>query len=215
VTKEQMLQRIDQIVSRCDGNYTSRIPPDEAFNGALTLMIDAYGHDSEHVAILLKRRDEIASGRKTDVIRWVEITNVVKGMLENLHREVEDDLLTSLERRVESDVLSDLVQLARAVLEAPGDGPKNVAAVLTAAAYEDTLRRIAREHAGVIGRDDLSDVVLQLKNAGLLVSPQLGIVQSFLNFRNRALHAEWDQIDRTSVGSGLTLVQELLLKHFG
>jgi hypothetical protein len=65
-----------------------------------------------------------------------------------------------------------------------------------------------------IGRDDLSDVVSHLKNAGLLVSPQLGIVQSYLNFRNRALHADWEKIDRTSVGSALALVEELLLKHF-
>ena len=94
------------------------------------------------------------------------------------------------------------------------EGAKNVAAVLVAAAFEDTIRRIAKEYAGVIERDKLDSVIDKLKNAGLLVSPQLGIALSHLSFRNHALHAEWDKIDRTSVTSVLSFVQELLLKHF-
>lgn len=65
-----------------------------------------------------------------------------------------------------------------------------------------------------MGRDDLADVITHLKTTGLLVPPQLSIVVGHLNFRNRALHADWDKIDRTSVGSALALVEELLLKHF-
>jgi hypothetical protein len=83
-----------------------------------------------------------------------------------------------------------------------------------AAAYEDTIRRIAKEHAGVIGQDKLDTVIGKLKDAGLLVAPQLGIALGYLNFRNRALHAEWENIDRTSVTSALAFVEELLLKRF-
>ncbi len=69
MTKEQMLKRIEEIVSRCDGHYASRIEPEHALNGALTLMIDAYGRDSHHVATRLKRRGELAStARMTDAI---------------------------------------------------------------------------------------------------------------------------------------------------
>jgi len=62
--------------------------------------------------------------------------------------------------------------------------------------------------------DKLETVIGRLKEAGLLVAPQLSIAQGYLSFRNHALHAEWDKIDRTAVGSALALVEELLLKHF-
>jgi hypothetical protein len=149
------------------------------------------------------------------MVRKSETILAVKGALENLRQEVEAGLLTSLEQRITSDVLSDLIQLARAALVETGEGPKNVAAVLVAAAYEDTLRRIAKEHAGVIGQDKLESVIRKLKDAGLLVPPQLGIAQSHLNFRNRALHAQWDTIDRVGVETVLAFVEQLLLKHFG
>jgi hypothetical protein len=66
-----------------------------------------------------------------------------------------------------------------------------------------------------VARERLETIIGRLKDARLLVSPQLGIVQGYLAFRNHALHAEWDKIDRTSVVSALALVEELLLKHFG
>lgn len=53
-----------------------------------------------------------------------------------------------------------------------------------------------------------------MKDAGLLVAPQLGIALSYLNFRNHALHAQWNVIDRAAVESVLGFVEQLLLKHF-
>ena len=128
--------------------------------------------------------------------------------------EIEGGLIGSLQKRIASDVLSDLVQLARVVLDEPGDNAKNVAAVLAAAAFEDTIRRMGSVFAGVMGKDDLSDVIEALKVKGFIIPPQLGIALSFLNFRNRALHANWSDIDRAAVNSVLGFVQELLLKHF-
>ena len=68
--------------------------------------------------------------------------------------------------------------------------------------------------AGVVGDDDLKDIIHTLQSAGVLQSPQLGIALSYLNFRNHALHANWDKIERESVHSVLGFVEELLLKHF-
>ena len=70
------------------------------------------------------------------------------------------------------------------------------------------------ELAGVIEPDDLSEVINQLKENGVLQSPQLGIAQSYLSFRNHALHANWNKIQRESVDSVLGFVEQLLLKHF-
>ena len=68
--------------------------------------------------------------------------------------------------------------------------------------------------AGVMGKEDLEDVISALKTKGILVAPQLGIAIGYLNFRNRALHANWDQVERAAVVSVLAFVEELLLKHF-
>jgi len=57
-------------------------------------------------------------------------------------------------------------------------------------------------------------VLNKLKDAGVIKSPQLGIAQSYLSFRNHALHANWDKIEKESVASVLGFVEELLLKHF-
>jgi len=97
--------------------------------------------------------------------------------------------LPSVDKRIASDVLSDFVALARETLQQPGDGPKNAAAVLAAAAYEDTLRRMAGGP-----QKDLDEVITDLKKSRQLVASQLGIAVSFLNFRNRALHANWETI---------------------
>jgi hypothetical protein len=40
------------------------------------------------------------------------------------------------------------------------------------------------------------------------------VVQSHFQFRNDAMHADWNKIDRVAVSTVFALVQELLLKHF-
>jgi hypothetical protein len=136
------------------------------------------------------------------------------GVLKNIMSELNSGFVGNLQKNIAGDILSDFIQLAKAALEEDGDDAKNVAAVLAAAAYEDTIRRMGASFAGVIGRDDLNKVIDALKNAGILVAPQLGIALSYLNFRNHALHAEWDKIDRAAVHSVLGFVEQLLLKHF-
>ncbi len=208
MTRDQLSKRVEELLA----SAFSVVDPERLVNGALTVMIAAYGESSQQVRTLVKRWDEISKGPFT--VRRDNTISTVRGVLYNLSEEIKAGLLSSIEQRVTSEVLSDILQLARAALDAPGDGSKNVAAVLTAAAYEDTLRKIAKHHAGVNSQDKLEVVIGKLKDAELLVSPQLAVVQGYLNFRNRALHAEWERIDRTTVGSALALVEELLLKHF-
>jgi len=139
---------------------------------------------------------------------------VIRGTLANVKAELDAGLVGSLRQQVAGAVLTDFVGLARSVLADSSDGAKNVAAVLAAAAFEDTIRRMGRDLAGVVGRDDLDDVIGALKHAGILVAPQLGIALSYLKFRNAALHADWARIGREAVHSVLGFVEQLLLKHF-
>jgi len=194
--------RIEQLLHLDTGGGQNA---NQLLQGTLTLMVTVYGSESHQVGILMHTA-------KTRHV--LEIVKVTHGALENLKAELETGAIGSLRQRIAGDVLTDFIQLARTVLDDPSDKAKNVAAVLTAAAFEDTIRRMGESLAGVVGRGDLQDVIIALKQKGILQSPQLGIAQSYLNFRNHALHAEWEKIDRSSVQSALGFVEELLLKHF-
>jgi len=144
---------------------------------------------------------------------WV--IDAVRGALLNIKAELDGDLLGNLQKRVASDVLIDFIRLARHVIEEQREGGKDVAAVLVAAAYEDAIRRMGVAHTKLAEGEDLAAVIDALKKAGTLVPPQLSVALGYLNFRNRALHAQWKDIDLTTVRSALAFVEELLLKHFG
>lgn len=177
----------------------------ELLQGALTVMSGIYGPESHQVAML---RTEGLKGMAGFGIQ------ILRGILENVQADIDAGLIGSVQKRAVGEVLTDFIGLARFTLQERADQAKNVAAVLAAAAFEDTIRRMGAAFAGVIGRDDLQDVIQALKKAGVLVSPQLGIAQSYLSFRNHALHADWEKIDAAAVHSVLGFVEQLLLKHF-
>ena len=191
--------------ARYEDRYTKG---NELLQGTLTLMEAVYGRESHQVAILMN------TAKASHPMDMSEVVPAARGALENLKGELEAGAIGSLRQRMVGDVLTDFIQLARTVLDDPSDKAKNVAAVLTAAAFEDTIRRMGESLAGVVGRVELQDVIIALKQNGVLQSPQLGIAQSYLSFRNHALHAEWEKVDRSSVQSALGFVEELILKHF-
>jgi hypothetical protein len=179
----------------------------EVFQGTLTVMTAIYGAESHQVATL---REAARTDRTPQ--RGIQI---ITGTLKNVLAEIDAGLLGSLEKRVTGDVLADFVGLARFILQERGERGKNVAAVLAAAAFEDTIRRMGATFAGTIGRDDLQDVIQTLKKADVLVRPQLSIAQSYLSFRNHALHADWDKIEVAATHSVLGFVEQLVIKYFG
>jgi hypothetical protein len=139
---------------------------------------------------------------------------ILRGALKNVKAEIEAGLIGSFRQQVAGDVLSDFIKLARTALDRNGDDAKNVAAVLAAAAFEDSIRRMGVTLAKLRGDEELQDILIELKNAGVMQSPQIGIAQSYLSFRNHALHANWNKIQRESVQSALGFTEQLLLRHF-
>lgn len=131
-----------------------------------------------------------------------------------MKRDIEAGLIGTLSQQITGDVLTDFIQLARTTLNRNGDDAKNVAAVLAAAAFEDTIRRMGANLAGISDQRDLADVLIALKEKGVIQSQQIGIAQAYLNFPNYALHANWDKVQREAVHSVLGFVEQLLLKHF-
>ena len=88
---------------------------------------------------------------------------VIRGTLQGLKSDVQADLIGSLELRGAGASLGDMLTLARDALADSREGSNNVAAVLTAATFEDTIRRMGETLAAVEGRPDLQDVITALK----------------------------------------------------
>jgi hypothetical protein len=53
-----------------------------------------------------------------------------------------------------------------------------------------------------------------LKSKSLLKGPQASIVQSYTKLRNKAFHADWDKIDKTSVSSAIGFTESFILENF-
>lgn len=183
----------------------------QVFQGALNLLSAVYGPESPQV----KDLQVVGAARTNTGVPDSRSRGLAAlGALQNLREELAAGLVGSLRARMAGGVIADFLGLARHTLEQPGDGAKNVAAVLAAAVYEDTIRRMGAELAGVVDRPKLADVLGQLKSNGVLLDAQFGIAQSYLQFRNDALHADWDRVQRESVASILGFVEQLLSKHF-
>jgi hypothetical protein len=134
--------------------------------------------------------------------------------LENLRGELALGLIRNLRLQMTGKVFADRIQVARTTLREPGDAAKNVASVLAAASFEDVIRKMGATFAGSMGGDTLADVLSILKEKAVLTGPQVTTAQGYLTFRDTALHAEWNGIDRPTVSSVLAFIEELILKHF-
>jgi hypothetical protein len=209
VNNTDVLKRIDELLITDTLDKVAQLP-----HGCVSLLSLVYGENSPQLKHFKLCLADISKQHQTEIKRSNEISVASIGALKNLKREIEFGLIGALRQQVTGEVLTDFIQLARTVLNQDGDGAKNVAAVLGAAAFEDTIRRIGAAFVGIIGKDDLADVLNKLKDAGLIQSPQIGIAQSYLSFRNHALHAHWEKIGRESIHSILGFTEQLLLKHF-
>jgi hypothetical protein len=186
----------------------------ELYQGALSMLELTHGENCSQISAL---RDVVEGHQKIKENPYrvaAEIAASAQGALRNLKREVEEGLVGNLRREVTGEVLGDWLQLAKATLDEGGPNSKNVAAVLAAAAFEDTLRRLGATYCGIHTRESLPTILAELKKADVLRGSQVSVVQAHFPFRNDAMHADWSKIDVVAVGTALSLVQELLLKHF-
>jgi hypothetical protein len=209
---EDIKKRIDALLAGGRGSGDSDARSHELFHGALNIMVLLYGPSSTQVQNFTKEA-EVIRGKWIGAHYLDPINLLSEGALRNMKAEIETGLIGSLQKTITGDVLADFLQLARAALNEKGDDAKNVAAVLAAALFEDTMRRLATAN-GIAHIDKLQVVITELKDKGVLQGSQVGVANSYLNFRNSALHAQWDRVERESVASVLGFVEQLLIRHF-
>jgi hypothetical protein len=172
-----------------------------------------YGRESGQLATF-KETLAIQNGNVASGFFRGGCVRLALGVLDNILAELDAGLIGSIRQQAVAEVLADFVGLSRTALDEKGDQAKNVSAVLAAAAFEDSIRRLGAMHAEMVGGEKLADVLTALKNSGFLQGPQFAIAQSYLTFRNHAMHAQWDKIESEAVNSVLGFVEQLVLKHF-
>ena len=215
---DAFLKRIDQLLVATDATDTGDLYEKivEVHRGAVTLAMAIYGAGRPQVQMLLDAAKQAVSSPRGDMgWKYREfVLPAVRGSLRAMKADVESGMIGNIERRGSGAVLADMLGLAKDALAQGSDGAKNVAAVLAAASYEDTIRRMGETLAGVQGRPDLEDVVTALKSATVLQGASVSTAVGFLRFRNDALHADWAKLKPEVVGSCISFVQHLLLQHF-
>jgi hypothetical protein len=207
------IKRANEVISL--GDSASHGVASEATQFATSLLTVLYGPQSTQLQAFSAGCDAISKMRSGTGSVPIQLCRHARGAITNAKAELEAGLVGSLRVQVAGEVLADLVSLGKEALADSTDAAKNVAAVLIAGAFEDLIRRMGSELAGVAGRPSLQDVITELKNAGVLKGGEIGTAQSFLKFRNDSLHADWANVSRAQVESCTAFIDAMLLKHFG
>ena len=206
------IRRADEVINL--GDSASHGVASEATQFATSLLTALYGPQSTQLKAFSTGCEEISKMKSGTGSVPVQLCRHARGAIINAKAELQSGLIGSLRLQVTGEVLADLVGLGKEILAEGTDVAKNVAAVMIAAAFEDLVRRMGTELAGVGGRPSLQDVLTALKDAGVLKGGEIGIAQSFLKFRNDSLHADWANVSRVQVESCIAFVDGMLLKHF-
>jgi hypothetical protein len=189
-------------------------PAAEAVQFAISILTAMYGPQSAQLNAFTTGLAQVAklapNPRNSDHHQWLH----ANGTIRNVVAEIEGGLIVSLRAQVAGEIFGELVSLGKEILADGTDAAKNVSAVLIAAAYEDLVRRMGSQLAAVEGTPKLEEVVVTLKNAGILKGGEVALAQSFLPFRNASLHANWERVQRSQVESCIAFIEALLVKHF-
>ncbi len=177
-------------------------------------MSSVYGPQSVQLKTFTNQLETIAATAENPSNARHHQVGIAQGAIRNTVAELQAGLISSLRALVAGEIFGELVGLAKQILADQTDAAKNVAAVLVAAAFEDLMRRMGTELAGVIRGPEMQDVITALKNAAVFKGGEIGTAQSFLKFRNDSLHADWAKVQRSQVESCLAFIEALLVKHF-
>jgi hypothetical protein len=122
-----ILSRIDELLGLGNANTSLNAP--ELSQGCVSLLSLVYGQKSTQVQQFNTSLADIAKEKAGVGYKNQQVVVAAQGTLRNLKREIEAGLTGILRHQITGEVLSDLIQLARAVLEQPGESAKNVASV--------------------------------------------------------------------------------------
>jgi hypothetical protein len=108
-----------------------------------------YGPQSQQLTEFQAGCERIGKNTNKGVIPLRPLFDHAEGAILNAKAELEAGLIENMRAAVAGEVLAELARIGKEILEDKTDEAKNVGAVLIAAAYEGTLRRMGEEFAGI------------------------------------------------------------------
>ena len=139
------------------------------------------------------------------------LTEHCQGVLQAIASDIKGGRIGSLRSEFQGQIFADFINIAKEALD---EEAKDVAAVLACAALEDTLKRFGESNGLNVEDKDLSTAVNALKSAGLLTASQGSLLKGMVPLRNYALHAQWNKVDKESVRSVISFVEQFLTTRF-
>jgi hypothetical protein len=136
------------------------------------------------------------------------------GVVEALCSDLEAGYLDSLSALLHGEVFADLLDMATHLLE---EGYKDPAAVVTGAAIETHLRRLAESRGmstEIEGRPKKTDLLnAELTKRGVYSRLDQKNITAWLDLRNRAAHGKFDEYSREQVVILLASVRDFMARN--
>ena len=170
---------------------------------AESLIKAVFGTESPHYANFARKMEQ-SGGNQSHV-------EALQGIFQSAKEAFEGGYVFDVELTVSGEIFGDFVVLAKQAL---AEGQKDVAAVLAAAALEDTLKRYAKVNGLEVDDATMKEVIGAMKSKGLVSGPRKSLLDAMPQFRNSAMHAEWEKVTEPEVSSVIGFVEQFLLSEF-
>lgn len=208
------LLRIDQILSKLSNDEAydkdkHRPIIEASFLGTMGIVGSLYGPGSPQVKILQDAK--IFPSTFSPNYQMQLLGHSLVGILINIREEIEQGLIRNLAAEASGIIIGDILSLAKTALK---EGHISVAAVLASASLEDAMKQKAEELGLITDEKTLSEIINALKGKSFFKGAQVPIVASYVSLRNAAMHAKWDKIQESDVGSLIGFLEPFLLEHF-
>lgn len=197
MTTNDLLERIDHLITQSNAVLTTRRPTDYIthvdtglFHGFRTASLSFIGYlyGTTHT-YYTDFNDSVANSRETDTSRG---SNILKA----IRYEIEGGWLTSLRKLVVADVFTDFLEMSQHFLE---EGYKDAAAVMLGSTLEEHLRQLCNAHSvdtHYISNGDSVPKKANLINTDLRKAGVYGPIEdkqviAWLGIRNSAAHGSY------------------------
>jgi hypothetical protein len=155
------------------------------------------------------RVEQIAAHGPGSIVDHVAgIGQILGGLL----RDIDAGLMSSVTNKVRAETFDDLLDHAESYLQ---EDRKNPAGVIAGVVFEDTIRRICRNHNIVEPASDLDRLINALETKGIIKGQQRAQALVAALVRSKATHALWDEFDKSGVEATIQITKQLLCDHLG
>jgi len=208
VDAEPLIRQLDEVLNEYDRAINTAPPSWQTIATRLQAAIER-----------LSPRDSAYARQAADLTKTpkgaVNSIAALAGVARALRADLASGYMQTVEELAHADVFSDFLEMAA---ELHGSGYKDAAAVIAGSVLEDHLRKLA-ERAGVAAvKDDGSPKKASLLNAELAKAGAYNKVEekavtAWLDLRNKAAHAEYDEYDDGQVAALIRDVRDFMIRH--